>query len=152
MSGLFPVLLSVLAAVMLQTAAPTTAKIRSIGYDAFMRLPEARQKAAFRDADPGTKAMLIRVHAERWLESHRQELSGWQIASVEKGIAFVTQALYEAAPQETLTQEIAMANSLECALGRRRVLAAFTFFPPEKQTFRGRVEEWLYRLHACVAG
>lgn len=152
MSGLLPGLVPVLAALMIQTAAPTTAQIRTIGYDAFRRLPESRQKAAFRDADPGTKAMLKRVHAQRWLEAHRRELGDWQVAAVERGIAFLTPELYQASPQDTLKQEVEMTNALECALGRRRVLAAFTFFPPEKDTFGSRVEEWLYRLHACVIG
>lgn len=145
-----PSVLPVLAALLLQTAAHTSAQVHTIGYEAFRKLPESRQNAAFRDADPGTKAMLKRVHAQRWLDAHRRELSQWQIARVEAGIAFITPELYKANPQDTLKQELQIANSLECALGRRRVLAAFTFLPPEKYTFGSRVEEWLYRLHACV--
>jgi hypothetical protein len=114
------------------------AQLRTIGYDRFISLPDRAQRAAFREADPGTKAMLKRVHAQRWLDRHRAELSARQIAAVERGIAFITPALYEANPQDTLTRETEMAHSLECALGRERVRAAFTFFPPEKQTFGSR--------------
>ncbi len=151
MSALLPAFLPVLAALVIQTPtpAPTTAHIRTIGYDAFLRLPEKQQKTAFRDADPGTKAMLKRVHAQRWLDRHRAELRDWQIAAVEKGIAFITPALYEASPLE---QELEMTDSLVCALGREQVRAAFTFFPPEKRTFGSRLEDWLYRMHACLVG
>lgn len=128
------------------------AQVRTIGYDRFISLPKADQNRAFREADPGTKAMLKRVHAERWLQRHRAELSARQIAAVEKGIAFLTPELYAAAPESTLKREIEMAHSLECALGRENVRAAFTFFPPEKQTFGTTVENFLYWLHACVVG
>ena len=132
--------------------APGFAQVRTIGYDRFMSLPERDQWKAFREADPGTKAMLKRVHAERWLQRHRAELSERQIKAVERGIAFITPELYEAPPQQTLARETEMARSLECALGREHVRAAFTFFPPEKQTLGTSVENFLYWLHACLIG
>lgn len=129
-----------------------SAQIRTIGYDRFMSLSERERQAAFREADPGTKAMLKRVHAERWLERHRAGLSDRQVKAVERGIAFLAPALYEATPEQTLSQEIAMTESLVCALGRANVRAAFTFLPPEKVTLGSRIEDFFYWLHACIVG
>jgi hypothetical protein len=128
------------------------AQVRTIGYDRFMSLGESEQKRAFREADPGTKAMLKRVHAQRWLQRHRAELSARQITAVEKGISFLTPELYEASPAATFEREVEMAHALECALGRENVRAAFTFFPPEKQTVGQKVESFFYWLHACLIG
>lgn len=131
---------------------PGLAQVRTIGYDRFIRLSDFDQKKAFREADPGTKAMLKRVHAERWLQRHRAELSERQVKAVERGIAFLTPELYEANPKVTFDRENEMTHSLVCALGREDVRAAFTFFPPEKQTFGSRVEDFFYWLHACLVG
>lgn len=140
--------LSMVAALALDGAA----QVRTIGYDRFIRLPQREQNAAFRDADPGTKAMLKRVHAQRWLERHRAELSARQITAVEQGIAFITPDLYEAAPQETFRREVEMAHALECAIGRRNVRAAFTFLPPGTESFGSKVEDFFNWLHACLIG
>jgi hypothetical protein len=145
-------LLVVSVVLLLGALSTATAQVRTIGYDRFMSLPESGQKRAFREADPGTKAMLKRVHAERWLQRHRAELSARQIAAVERGIAFITPELYEAAPETTFARENEMAHSLECALGRENVRAAFTFFRPEERTFGSRVESFFYWLHACLIG
>jgi tryptophan 2,3-dioxygenase len=142
--------LPLLLALALGIPGEARAQVRTIGYDRFMSLTVREQQAAFREADPGTKAMLIRVHAQRWLDGHRAELSARQIAAVERGIAFITPELYEASPQDTLAREMAMTHSLECALGRANVLAAFTFFPPEPRTFWSTIENWLLRMQACL--
>lgn len=133
--------------------AQALAQVRTIGYDRFMSLSESGQKRAFGEADPGTKAMLKRVHAERWLQRHRAGLSQREIKAVERGIAFLSPELYEADPKDTRAREDEMVHSLVCSLGRDNVRAAFTFFPPEKEkTFGRRVEDLFYWLHACLVG
>jgi len=139
-----------MVAILVGGAAPA-AQIRTIGYERFMSLPESQQRTAFHEADPGTKAMLKRVHAQRWLDRHRTSLNPRQIKAVEQGIAFLTPALYEAAPEQTLKSEVEMTQSLVCAIGRQNVRAAFTFFPPEPQSFGSKIEDWFYWLRACVA-
>lgn len=141
-------------ALILTLGGPMTAaaQVRTIGYDRFMHLSDVDRKKAFREADAGTKAMLKRVHAERWLQRHRAELSGRQITAVERGISFLTAELYQADPKVTFERENEMTHSLVCALGRDGVRAAFTFFPPEKETFGSRVEDFFYWLHACLVG
>lgn len=141
-------------ALILTLGAPVTgrAQIRTIGYDRFMSLSDFDRKKAFREADAGTKAMLKRVHAERWLQRHRAELSDRQIKAVERGISFLTPELYQADPKVTFERENEMTHSLVCALGRDDVRAAFTFFPREKQTFGSTVEDFFYWLHACLVG
>lgn len=134
-------------------AVAAAAQGQPIAYADFIKLQGEAQRAAFRRADPATRAALLREHAQRWLQQHHGRLDAEQVAAVKEGIAFITPSLYERPGEERLAQEDALLRRLVCKLGRDDVRAAFTFEPPPPaRSFWSMAEEWIDWMRACLAG
>lgn len=144
--------LVVLAVVPNVAAALAPARQSPTTYAAFMQLPHEERQASFAALSPTEKASLKREHARRWLEANRDRLSTRQTATVEQAIVWLTPSLYAEAPSPSdRVQEGEVQRSLECAIGRDGVTAAFTFLPtPEKQSWSAWADEWAFWLKTCL--
>ncbi|MBI2219607.1 MAG: hypothetical protein HYU53_00165 [Acidobacteria bacterium] len=149
----------VIAAILLLTFAAPSAVARAgdNGYEQFMSLTAEQRREAFARLPADQKAALKRTHAQRWLETHRAELSAGQVAAVEQAIDFVTPELYDG-PQteERRRREQEIRKRLECSIGRDRAAAAFVLMPeipqPTPEGLGRVVDQWLGWFVDCVIG
>ena len=67
-----------------------------INYDQFRKMQWNERVTLFNEVSNEEKAELVRTHIDRWLESHRGELSPLQISAVEQCRDFIKPELYGA--------------------------------------------------------
>ena len=116
-------------------------------YKEFMKLSATERTKAFQSAEPETKAVLKRIHAERWLTANSRRLSREQIDLVKEAIAVLTPALYESPPDPGVTKKsLDLQLKLQCALWRSDVIAAFQFDEDGKS---GRFDDFMFWMKQC---
>lgn len=67
-------------------------------YDDFIKLSADQRRHRFDAISPENKAMIVRTHADRWLQGNRGRLSDSETAVFEEIIAFFTPDLYRTPP------------------------------------------------------
>lgn len=124
----------------------------SVTYEQFMKLDAAQRSDVWGTLIPETKAALMRMHAERWLEHNRGRLTDRQAQLVEEAIAFVTPALYRNPHDpELLKQEAALRAKLLCGLRQSDAINAFKVLSPEAVSSDWRADLWTWLEH-CLFG
>jgi len=105
------------------TSGPGTVQI---SYEEFMKLSSSSRRARFSGANPETKAIIMRTHAERWLAANRGRLTTGQVSLVEQLIALVTPAWYRnPVDPEAKRKFDALEAQLRCRVRRSDLMAAF---------------------------
>jgi hypothetical protein len=95
-------------------------------YQEFMKLSRQQRTERFSALSPENRALIIRTHAEQWLERNRGRLSTGQVALVQKAIDFVTPALYRTPNDpELIEKSKALELELQCRMRRSDLLEAF---------------------------
>jgi hypothetical protein len=130
--------------------APNTA----ITYDDFMRLDARQRRERFQTMTPENKSMVVRMHAQRWLEENHDRLSADQIALMNAAIEFVSPALYgNPNDPEQLEKEEALRARLRCRMRTWDVMNAFGVLrspePVRNLSWFDHLWDW---FAACVSG
>jgi hypothetical protein len=125
-AGYAPVGLLLVGALTLQV--PT--ERRELSYDSFMARPPAQRAELFVNADPETKALLVKAHAQRWLDKNIDLLNARQVQLVKESIALISPELYRQPHQTDPSTELArrsreLGEQLQCRFGRADLIAAF---------------------------
>lgn len=143
-------------------ATPTAGNQRSsadetgIPYDEFVTLSAAAQASALRQMAPDRRAILKKIHAERWLEKHRASLDASQVAAVQAAIDLLSPGRSgNRQDPASIEREAQVAHRLWCAIGEERALEAFTFrdqAPTVDRSWSALLDSWAQWLVECVIG
>ncbi len=121
-------------------------------YQEFMKLAPQQRTERFRVFSPENKALIMRTHAEQWLEKNRGRLSAGQVDLVQKAIAFVTPALYRTPNDpELVTKSRALESELQCRVRRSDVLEAFGPSRPPVPLASWLDDMWAW-FESCIVG
>lgn len=123
-----------------------------LAYEEFMQLSVDQRRAHLASLPAEDQAALKQTHAQRWLEANRASLTQPQVELVLEGISFLSADRYRKPRDgEARKHEDEVQRRLTCALGRARVMAAFTFLdPPRQRSWIDLAHEWLAWFPDCV--
>ena len=109
-----------------QESQPRPALSSETTYEEFMKLPVQQRTGRFAAISPENQALIMRTHAEQWLEKNRSRLSAAQIELVQKAVEFVTPALYRTPNDPGIVKTSkALEAELRCRVRRSDVQEAF---------------------------
>jgi hypothetical protein len=126
-----------------------------ISYDEFTKLTPQARRERFSMLPAEEKALIKRMHAERWLAANRSRLSNAQLAVMNEAIDFIRPEIYvRPADTDIVEREEALRQKLTCILGSSNAREAFVFdLPPlssQAPSLQDRVDEWLSWFSECV--
>jgi hypothetical protein len=121
-------------------------------YQEFMQLALQQRTARFAALSPENRALIVRTHAEQWLERNRGRLSTGQVDLVHRAIGFLTPTLYRTPDDPELVKKSkALESELRCRLRRSDVIEAFgpSRSPIPRESWLDDMWAW---FESCVVG
>jgi hypothetical protein len=116
-----------------------------------MKLPRRQRTERFSALSPEDKALIMRTHAEQWLEKNRGRLSTGQVGLVQTAIDFVTPALYRTPNDPELVKKSkALELGLQCRVRRSDVLEAFG--PSRSPVPASWLDDMWAWFESCIVG
>ncbi len=97
-----------------------------VDYDTFRGQTWDERIAIVNAISADEKAELVRTHATRWLDEHRNQLSRAQILIVEENIAFVTPELYGNPSDDLVARMEDLQARTAAVLSREQIRGALT--------------------------
>jgi hypothetical protein len=122
-----------------------------ITYAAFMALSDRQRWDRFDGLDAETKSMLMRTHANRWLDKNRSRLSAGQIAVMQEVIEYLSPESYRNPGDPQIARRgQELTEKLKCQLRHSDMLAAIgPHRSPPPASWMNDV--WLW-FNQCVIG
>jgi hypothetical protein len=122
-----------------------------ITYAAFMALSDQQRRDRFDGFDAETKSVLMRTHANQWLDKNRTRLSASQIALMQDLIAYLSPEAYRNPGDPQIARRgKELTEKVKCQLRNSDVLAAIgPHRSPPPASWMNDV--WLW-FTACVIG
>jgi hypothetical protein len=129
-----------------QSPAPT-----EMTYAAFMALNDQQKRDRFAQFNAETKSVLMRTHANQWLDKNRTRLSASQIALMQEMIAYLSPEAYRNPSDPHIARRgQELTDKFKCQLRNSDVLAAIgPHRSPPSASWMNDVWFW---FTACVIG
>jgi len=124
----------------------------AVSYESFMQLDARVREDRFGAMSPEDKSLIMRTHAERWLDKNRARLSTSQVALVRDAIEFLSPELYRNPADPGFDEKgRELEKAFRCALPRSDVMELFgaTRSPVPRASWLDDIWAW---FEDCVVG
>lgn len=118
-------------------------------YADFMRLDLDQRRERFVSLSPEHRSLVVRTHAERWLDGNRARLTADEVGLFEELIGFITPERYQRPRDAPDRGEQALLKKVTCRLNPDDVMSAFGVLrqppvsQPERWTYLDRARCWV---------
>jgi hypothetical protein len=132
-----------------QRAAPP----RPPTYEDFIALDIEQRRTLFAALDAAARTLLVRTHAERWLERNARQLASRQTAAVQKFIDFLPELFEQTTDRQAIQTERELSRAVRCQVGDAAFHEAFAVLhppPARSRAWRDVVNDWLEWILTCV--
>jgi hypothetical protein len=119
-----------------------------VTYDDFRKISVDQRRGRFGSLSAENKSLIVRTHAQRWLENNRARLTASEVGVFQEMINFITPERYAKRAETAIDkEEQALRAKMRCRVSTEDVVEAFNVFGTRSQTETAK-PTWTYLSQA----